>query len=274
VTTVHGGDIFSLRGRLLTSFKRYTLEHADAVTVNSSATERAVREVTPKIRALRKIPMGVSIDQRPELDKVAEIRRQYRRGKGPLLIFVGRLVEEKGLEDLIKAVAILGQTLPDVTALVVGQGQDKGLFEKMVEESGLSGHICFAGWVEAHEVLSYLAAGDIFVGPSRRSKEGWIEAQGLTFLEAMIARKPVIATRIGGIVDTVMHEETGLLIDERSPAQIAQGVLRLTEDRELAERLSRRGYDLATTTFSRQRCATAFSELFQEVMQCREENRK
>ena len=267
VTTVHGGDVFGLRGGLLTKFKRFTLRHADAVTVNSSVTERAVNEIAPGLQELHLIPMGVSTKEVETSTSSMEIRHKYRRGNGPLLIFVGRIVEEKGVGDLIRAVAILAPRFPDITALIIGEGQDRPRFEAMSEAFGLSGRVMFAGWVEPDVVPAYLVSGDIFVAPSREASDGWIEAQGLTVIEAMVAKTPVITTRTGGIVDSVMHEETGLLVNERSPDEIAKAIERLVREPSLADCLRERGYKLAANKFSRTSSAKSFSDLFSRMIQ-------
>jgi glycosyltransferase involved in cell wall biosynthesis len=118
----------------------------------------------------------------------------------------------------------------------------------------------------APELLpNYLKAADIFVGPSKRAADGWVEAQGLTFVEAMIAGTPVIATRSGGIGDIVRHEETGLLVPEGDPEAIARSVERLAKDPDLAACLAEAGYILAIRDFTRSASAQSFSELFARV---------
>ena len=115
-------------------------------------------------------------------------------------------------------------------------------------------------------MLEHLAAADIFIGPSRTSVDGWVEAQGLTFIEAMVARTPVIATRVGGIVDSVVDGQTGLLVDERSPSQIAAAVLRILRNDELRANIVEAGLAQAVDRFSRSASATAFSSLFSHLI--------
>lgn len=259
VTTVHGGDVFALRGRVLSRFKRFALTRADVVTVNSSATEAAVVELAPGLANIRRIPMGIS-DRPPQSS--GNLLQQFRRGDGPCLVFVGRVIEEKGVGDLIKAVSLLHTSLPDTTAVVVGEGQDRLAMQAQARELGVSDRIVFTGWVAPHEVPGVLASGDIFIGASRTAPDGWIEGQGLTMLEAMLAGLPVVATRSGGIVDTVRHEETGLLVNEASPDEIAAAVLRLAQDPGLAHRLAQNGTQLVRRGFTREASAKAFSDLY------------
>lgn len=268
VCTVHGGDVFGLQGRFLRKFKSFTLRHTDAVTVNSSATRQAVSSICPSYSALYTIPMGVATTagNLQRQTQTAEIRSLFRRAQGPLLLFVGRLVEEKGLADLLAACSLLRDRHQDMTLVVIGEGQDRHLLETQTRTRGLSDRVVFTGWLNADQIPSYLVAADIFVAPSRTSPDGWVEAQGLTIIEAMMAGLPVIATRTGGIVDSVAHEVSGLLVPERSPAELAAAITRLINDPGLAQRLGRKARQEAISKFSRGNSAAQFSQLFASLI--------
>jgi glycosyltransferase involved in cell wall biosynthesis len=116
------------------------------------------------------------------------------------------------------------------------------------------------------ELGAWMAAGDAFVAPSRRAANGWVEAQGLSLIEAMIAGAPVIATRLGGVPDAVIDGQTGLLVDERSPEQIAAAVRRLYNDAQLARTLAEQGRSHAAAHFSRHASARSFADLFARLL--------
>ena len=273
VITVHGGDVFALKGGLLARFKRFSLRRSARITVNSSVTRSAVQALAPGLEQLHTIPMGVGVDAPAKTDdQVRVLRQRYARNEGPLLVFLGRVVEEKGVEDFICAVALLRQSLPSVRALVVGEGQHRGSCEALARDLGLDTHLEFTGWVDATQVGAYLAAADVFIGPSRKAADGWVEAQGLTFLEAMVARTPVVATRSGGIVDSVEHDVTGLLVDERAPEQIADAVQRIVSEPELGERLASAAWKQVKLRFSRRASAEAFSALLSGLLGEHKEN--
>jgi glycosyltransferase involved in cell wall biosynthesis len=266
VLTVHGGDVFDLQGALLRSFKGFSLRHANAVTVNSTATQTVVEKIAQSLRELHRIPMGVDVHAPGKEDpQVVELRRRFRKGAGPLLVFAGRLVEEKGIEDVLNALGILNSSRPDSTALIIGEGQDRQHFEQTAKSLGISEKVFFTGWVDQENVPAHLAAADVFVGPSRKASGGWVEAQGLTFIEAMIARTPVIATRTGGIEDSVKDGVTGILVDERAPEQIARAVERLIDNPPLTSRLVTAAYAKAVESFSRAASARSFAELFSRI---------
>lgn len=265
VVTVHGGDIFDLRGRGLDLIKRLVLEHADAVTFNSGATECAARAVAPAMGLVRRIPMGVSIPAPPRRE-VERIRSSFRQGSGPLLVFLGRLVEEKGYEDFLRSVDLISAQAPDCTALVCGEGQHRADAESLADALGIKDRVTFTGWIDHAEVPAWLQAADVVVFPSRTGRGGWVEAQGLAIIEAMAAGAAVVATRTGGVPDTVTDGENGLLVPERDPVGLGWAVLELHRDAGLRLRLAKTAAESVTERFSRKGSAAAFSELYEELL--------
>lgn len=267
IATVHGGDVFALRGRFSRACKRFVIRQANAVTVNSSATQAATEQLVPRLKNLVRIPMGASVPPEAVSVETFELRDKYRCGSGPLLIFVGRLVMEKGVSDFLDAVAQLRPGLPDVTAMIVGDGQDRSQFQEQAQRLGISDCVTFTGWIAAEDVHCYLRAADMFVGPSRLAVDGWIEAQGLTLIEAMLSGLPVIATATGGITDAIRHGITGLTVDAAAPGQIADAVRLLVVDPKLAGRLAREGQVLARNNFTRQISSLRFSDLYSRLLE-------
>ncbi len=268
VVTVHGGDVFALDQRPLRAAKRLAFGRADAVTVNSSATERAVLDLT-RPRRLERIPMGIDVDPPVDPSVVGRLREEHRRGDGPLLALVGRVVAEKGVFDLLDAVDRLRSDRPDVRAVVLGEGQDRVDAEARAADLGLREHVRFVGWVDPAQVPNWLAAADMVLAPSRTAPDGWAEAQGLSIVEAMAARRPVVASDSGGIGDAVEHEVTGLVVGEGRPDQLAEAVRRLHTDPALAVRLAEAGRQRAVEGFSADASADAFSALFTDLIGAR-----
>ncbi len=260
VITVHGSDAFALNGKCLTRFKHFSLVHADAVTVNSTATRQQVLSIAPKLANLDLIPMGVSTTP-PKPERSALLRSRYKGSDGPLLIFVGRLIELKGVDDLLHAIDLLQKEFTDIRLLILGEGPLRAELESLAKKLRIDKQVFFTGWVESKDVVNYLTAADIFIGPSKRCPDGSTEAQGLTFIEAMRAGTPVIATNVGGIGDIIQHEQTGLLIPECSPKEIASGVVRLTSGQDLKEYILKRARSVAQG-FTRETSAKELAGVF------------
>jgi len=268
VTTVHGGDVFSLQGRALRPFKKLALRGSNAVTVNSSATSQSIDDLVGIQVKRQLIPMGTDVRD-PDPQVTDSVKRQYRSEDGPLLVFVGRLVPEKGVFDVLEALRIVKREHPGATALIIGEGPSKSALQELADSAGLAGSVDFAGWVNPDEVVSHMAAGDVVVGPSKPSPDGWVEAFGLTMVEAMASGTPLVATRSGGIPDVVLDGETGFLVEPGRVDAIALAINRLVEDSALTSRITTAARARARSHFSREASAAAFSDLFETVIESR-----
>lgn len=266
LVTAHGSDLFALRGGSIERAKRWVLQQAAAVTVNSSATERVALRLGAAPDRLLRVPMGATVAPPQEAGRVAALRVRLRRATGPLLVFVGRVVPEKGIGDALAALALLRAQLPDATLAVVGDGPERAAFEAEARRLGVASQVTFVGAVPPAEVPLYLAAADLFVGPSRRSVEGGTEAQGLSFVEAQLAGLPVIATNAGGLRDVVTDGVTAIVVPQADPRAIADAVLRLQLDPALAQRLAQAGRARALAHFSRDASADAFSAVYARLL--------
>lgn len=265
IVTVHGGDVYGLRGGIVDRFTRHALRRADQVTVGSSATEAVVRQLAgPGARVVR-VPMGVDLSRRPQAELVEEVRRRYRRGAGPLLVFVGRVVEEKGVEDLVRAVAALVPDLPDVAAVVAGTGQHLERVRTLAGRLGVAERVHLPGWLDPPDVPSWFAAADVVVAPSRIGPGGWTEGQGLSIIEAMAVGRPVISTRTGGIPDTITTGENGILVAPSAPAEIAAAVRSLAADPLLAAEIGRHGAASVKARFGRDASVARFEEIYRRL---------
>lgn len=234
VASVHGGDVFALDTKMMNRFKRFAIRSAEAVTVNSSVSEAKVREIAPKTETrLIRMPTGI-VDHGPrKKSTIRELRKSLRQHEEEkLILFVGRLSEEKGIDDAIKALTELQNTF-SVRLVIVGDGHDRAQFEQLAGSLGVLEIVNFEGWKDKEDVYDYFAAADVFVGPSKRGGDGWIEAQGLTFVEAMLNGCPVIGSDIGGIPDAVKEGKTGWLVKPGAPQALAEKIKFVLEHQEL-----------------------------------------
>jgi glycosyltransferase involved in cell wall biosynthesis len=129
------------------------------------------------------------------------------------LITTSRLVTKNASDDVIKALPLLPK---NVKFLILGVGPDEGMLRELAGNLKVSDRVVFLGQIGRAEIPKYLKISDIFIRPS--ISEGF----GISFVEAMIAGLPVIATAVGGITDFLTDRETGLFCEVRNPGSIAE----------------------------------------------------
>jgi D-inositol-3-phosphate glycosyltransferase len=164
-------------------------------------------------------------------------RQRLGLGKGPVVLFVGRIQPLKGVDVTVEGMAAIVERHPDAILMVVGgpsgpRGQaEMTALRKRAVELGLAGNIRFVGPMPHGLVPDLYRAADVVVVPSRA------ESFGLVAAEAQACGTPVVGARIGGLIDVVDDGSTGFLIDGWDPADHAEAVLRLLDDAELAAKM-------------------------------------
>ena len=238
VATFYGADlVMSRRFRWVRPFVRYFARQCADVAAISSFTAREVVEATgvePRI-----IPYGIALP--PE-----EGFWPAQRG---LILTVGRLVARKGHVFLIEAMALL-RDHPEARLVIVGEGHERPELEAAIGRLGLADRVELTGRISDEALNRLYQACHIFVLPAIVDSGGDTEMLGMVSLEAMRYRKPVIATRVGGITDIVQDGETGILVAQRDPHALADAIDRLLGDPALAERLGIGGYEFARQHFA------------------------
>jgi glycosyltransferase involved in cell wall biosynthesis len=162
------------------------------------------------------------------------------------IAFVGRLTREKGAWDLIEAVALLRERAAHVHVELAGDG-DADAIARRARELGIGDRVLVRGWCAPEERERLLARASIFVLASH------VEGLPMSLLEAMAAGCAVVATRVGGVPDTVHDGVNGLLVGAGNPAILAEAIARLLADPALARRLGRS----ARSTIARRHSAGA-----------------
>jgi glycosyltransferase involved in cell wall biosynthesis len=146
-------------------------------------------------------------------------------GEGPLLVSVGHLIERKGHHLVIEALALLLPTQPQARLVIIGEGVERDRLAQLVRERGVEAQVTFTGALPQTDLPHWYSAADMLVLAS--SREGWANV----LLEAMACGTPVVATNIWGTPEVVANPTAGVLVDERSGAALAAGVLQLLQHR-------------------------------------------
>jgi len=168
-----------------------------------------------------------------------------------------RFREEKGVQDLLSAFREVRDRAPDVHLVLWGDGPDRAALEEQARRLGLADSVSFAGF--RYDAPRFLPLLDCFVLPSRS------EGLGYAVLEAMVAGRPIVATRVGGVPELVRDGEEALLVAARDPAALAAAVLRVLSDPELALGLAGRAHR-ASARYDVEAYAAELERFYGEVL--------
>jgi glycogen synthase len=216
------------RDPLCASIENLALISADMVTVNSQFMSVELTDRGLPIRKLRVVKNGVDTDVfRPSPDWPTD---------DGYILFVGRLVEQKGVEYLLRAFSYVHQKFPEVRLKIIGHGEFDAWLERLSVNLTLSTHVEFLKWAAHEQLASLYQRARLVVVPSV------FEPFGMVALEAMACKRPVVASRIGGLKEIVQHGETGFLVHPKDHLDLAQWMMTLLSDAGLRNRMGEAGY--------------------------------
>lgn len=182
------------------------------------------------------------------------------------LVFVGRLVAKKGVDDAIRAVAAARRQGRDVRLTVIGDGELRGELEHLGAELGLGAALRLTGRLPQSEVIAALDRAHVLVAPSRTAPSGDQEGIPNVLKEAMALGLPVLSTRHSGIPELVEDGVSGLLADEGDVAGLTDGLLRLAAHPERWEAMGRAGRRRVEEAFDQGRLDDELVERYREVL--------
>jgi len=252
VLTAHGSDGKYLRpGRLVRRLSR--------ISVGSASHVIAVSEVLRKeLLAFGVDPPGVTTIHNgvdPALFPAV-----YDETGGHKILWVGRMTEEKGVEFLIRAMKKITTVYGDALLRLVGDGPEKEKLEELTAELGLAKSISFVGRKDQREMTRFYSACDLVVLPSLS------EGLPMVLLEAMASGKPVVASRVGGIPELIIHGRNGYLVTPGSPDEIADGVIELLGRPEQKAGMGSLSRELIETTHSWESIGLRVKSVYADVM--------
>lgn len=241
----HGSDLLRVQripgGRAVL---RWTLSQADWLIANSMATQVQMERLGQDPARIRVIHPPVEYERfHPNVDPTP-IRVRHAMGDAPTILTVARLVEKKGIDMVLRALPSILYAVPEVRYLIVGDGPLRPQLQALAKELGVARHVLLVGAVEhnSSDLPRYYCACDVYVMPSRSLPgHGEVESFGISYLEAGACSKPVVAGRSGGVEEAVDDGVTGLLVDPLDIDEIANAIVKVLKDGNLARRLGENG---------------------------------
>jgi glycosyltransferase involved in cell wall biosynthesis len=254
IVCLRGGDVpgfrpydFSVYHRALSPLLRRVWRRAAAVVANSAGLRALAKKFEPNVN-VKVIPNGV------DLKKFANSDRSWTPAH---ILFVGRIVYQKGLDLLIKALSNLQNQQWELS--VVGDGPIRAALQTMATSAGIVSRINFLGWKSRSELPAVFQQANLFVYPSRH--EGMPNA----VLEAMAAGLPVLATRIAGNEDLV-NDETGILVNTEDMAGLQTALEKIIPDAQMRKQMGAAARKRVETNYGWSRVAKEYLQLIERAL--------
>ena len=238
--TAHANDIFSPRN-FETGLEKL-VSAARVIITETDYSEKFLRERFPeRADRIHRIYNGLNL---------AEFGLANFSSDPPLIVAIGRLIAKKGFSNLIRACSLLVERGRSFRCEIFGEGPLADQLHGQIEESGLQELVQIPGAKPQHELRERLARAGAFVLPSVPEDEGGMDNLPTVIMEAMATGLPVVSTRIGGIPEMVIDNETGFLVEPHDIVALAGEIETMISDRSLAQRFGRAGYERAQKLFS------------------------
>jgi glycogen(starch) synthase len=247
VLTLHGEILRESAGGPDTVLEKILRTASWTVGVSTAVLQQAHR-LAPEIAARSSVVHSA-------LDMPALLPAPLPRA-APRLLALGRLVPDKGFDLAVAAFAELLSRFPRARLLVAGDGPLRHSLARQSMDLGVSGAVDFLGWVDPERVPGLLNQATIVVMPSRR------EGLPLVAIQAAQMARPVVGSRVGGLVEAVVHEETGLLVAPDDQRSLVDALAALLTQPELADRLGRAARARAQEIFGWSRHLDAYEAVY------------
>lgn len=241
--TSHGGDLYSFRGKLLSNIKKRVINNANSMTVVSQTMKHEVNRIVRRKLDISVIPMG--IDTKKTFYPDPSIKRSRTE-----ILFVGRLVEKKGVKYLLEAFKLALQSHPDATLTIIGEGPERAALEKLTTMTGIKEKVKFKGSILNKDLPSYYRNAAIFVAPFITAQNGDQEGLGLVLAEAISCDCPVIVSDIEPTKDltNILKSDTAvLLVRQQSILDLSHAIQQLLSTE--AVKIKHNGYRLISENF-------------------------
>jgi glycosyltransferase involved in cell wall biosynthesis len=254
--TAHAKDIFVDQVRPA-DLRRKLQQAAAAVTVSDYNVEHLRRTYGADAARVVRIYNGLDLTRfayRPAVDRAR------------LIVAVGRLVEKKGFDDLVRAAAMLKRRGVDFSCKIVGQGEQEAALAALIDELGVGEQVKLVGPLPQCEVTELIRSAAVFAAPCVVAADGNRDGLPTVLLEAMAVGTPCVSTDVTGIPEVVHHERTGLIVGQRDPEGLAAAIVRLMDERRLAADLSTRARALVEAQFDARRTSAQLREVFADAV--------
>ncbi|MFA6537527.1 MAG: glycosyltransferase family 4 protein [Patescibacteria group bacterium] len=242
--SIHGLDLaFAQKSKRKSFLARIILKNAEKIIANSQFTARKIvsfdKSLKNKIITVYPCPNYFPTEISKERNDEFLKERSFENKQ--LILSVGRLVERKGFDLMIKAMPLVLQKFPKAIYAIYGDGQDESRLRELIKQKDLQNSIFIFDKEKKENLPLFFANSEIFVMPCRERKDGDVEGFGIVYLEANLFGKPAIAGNSGGAPEAVLDTLNGFVVDPQDELDLAGKVIQLLENPELAQKMGEFG---------------------------------
>lgn len=243
----------------LSKLEKQAAEKANIIITISKYTQNKIIQLYEiEKEKIRIVPNGVDIQKFKPLKNQSTIKRQIGVNNRQCVLFVGRLIPRKGLSFLVQAAKHIIKEKEQTAFVIVGDGPQKNQLISYLEKNRIRKNFIFLGDIKDEILPLIYNCAEVFVFPSVQ------EGQGIALLEAQAVSKPVIAFNTGGVRETILNQETGLLVEPNSK-ELANAIIKLLKNEEMRNKMGKKGREFVSKNFSWEKSAKKLLETYKEV---------
>ena len=257
IVTLHLGSLdflHGIKGYFVKKFEKFMIRlinnNASLITAVSKNVKNNGIKLGINSKKCKVVPNGVDLS-------FFKMNRLYSK-KPRKIIFIGRLLKNKGPLILVKSASLVRKKIPDVQFILVGDGPLRDNIEKYCQKNNLASNIKFLGWVR--DIREIMKESDLYVRPS------YLDGMPLGVLEAMAAELPVIATKISGTTEIVEHGKTGHLINADNIEELAEAIIELLMNPSYMKKIAKNGFEFVQSKYDWENIVTEYKKCYQEVL--------
>jgi glycosyltransferase involved in cell wall biosynthesis len=239
----------------------HLIDKADAYIANTTYERDFLLGKGINGRKIHVVGVGTDPEKFESADGSA-VRRRYRLGDHPVVVFVGQQGGHKGIETLLKAMPLVWRQSPEARLVIAGSRTNYSVVLDGIIDGFTPGQrerVVTVPNFEEREKAEIIAAGDIFASPSG------FESFGITYLEAWAAGKPVIGCRAGAVPSVISDGLNGILVDYKDHRELAGAIIEMVFDARLRERLGSEGRRLVLKNYTWPIVARKFRSIYQKA---------
>lgn len=257
--TSHGGDMYCFDSYLMRKLKVYIFNRCKKITVVSSIMKKDLISWGVDESKISVISMGVDLQNTFYPDN--SIPRKKKT-----VLFVGRLVPKKGVDVLIRSLNCIPDNLCDISIDIIGSGPERENLQQLAIDEGVDNLVNFLGARSYSELPAIYRQYSIVVVPSVTAPNGDREGLGLVTIEAIGCGCAAIASDFEAVFDVIENGNTGIIVKQNSPIELAEAIQTLMSDTVLHADFSERAREYVVNKYDWQNIAEKYSALFSKML--------